>query len=75
MPTAVTGAGPVHSRPLFRFEEVLRLRQDSAVPESPLRNPYPFHGLEDGRYLVPDSGESSFVVFGADGSFQYRFGR
>jgi hypothetical protein len=75
VPTAVTSLGPAHTGPLFRFEEELRLRQDPEVPESLLRFPRAFFRLEDGRYLVPDIGESSFVVFGADGSYQYRFGR
>ncbi len=72
---AETTGGPAHSEPLFRFEEVLRLKQDPAQEASLLSRVNSFERGPDGRYYVLDGGDCRVVVYEADGSYRSTFGR
>jgi hypothetical protein len=60
---AETTGGPAYAEPLFRFEEVLQLKQDPAQEASLLNRISSFDRGPDGRYYVLDGGDQRVVVF------------
>ena len=75
IPTAVTRGGPKYDRPLFTFEEIVTLKEDTTNGASLLYRPGMFVTGEDGRYYVADSGNHRIAIFDAAGSFLGSFGR
>jgi hypothetical protein len=72
---AETTGGPAYSEPLFRFEEVLRLKQDPAQEASLLNRISSFERGPDGRLYIVDGGDCRVVVYEAEGSYRSTFGR
>jgi hypothetical protein len=75
IPTAVTRGGPKYDRPLFTFEEIVTLKEDTTDTASLLYRPGMFVTGEDGRFYVADSGNHRIAVFDAAGNHVGSFGR
>jgi hypothetical protein len=75
MVTAVNRGGPRFTEPIFRFEEVLELREDPGNEASFLYRPRGFVQDEAGRFYVNDYGNRRIAVFDASGAFSRGMGR
>lgn len=71
---AQTGGGPKYTEPLFEYEEILRLKQDTSNEESILFRPRHFTRGPDGNYYLVDAGNHRIAVFDEYGTYQRSFG-
>jgi hypothetical protein len=72
---AETTGGPAYTEPLFRFEQLLQLKQDPAQEASLLWGVASFERGMDGRYYVADGRKGRIVAYDADGRYRGTFGR
>jgi hypothetical protein len=72
---ARTTGGPLFEEELFTLEPLLSLQQDPEIPESLLFRANWFRIGPDGRFYVPDFGNSRIAVFDAQGRFVHGIGR
>jgi len=71
---AQTSGGARYTEPLFTYEPVLQLIQDSTNLESLLYRPGRFTSGLDGYYYVIDNGNHRVAVFNSSGQFERSFG-
>lgn len=67
--TAINNEYPKFSDPLFRYEEVLRLREDPENEDSLIYLPKQFLQDEDGYFYVVDRGNTRIAAFDRNGDF------
>ncbi len=70
-----TTGGPKYDGELFKYVEVLRLKQDDSVEESLLALPRPYLMDESGYYFVPDLRPPRIVCFDNEGNYSHTIGR
>jgi hypothetical protein len=75
VPTAVNRGGPRYTEPIFRFEEILELREDPANEASLLYDARGFVQDEAGNSFVIDAGNSRIALFDPGGAFVRGIGR
>lgn len=72
---AETTGGPKYDGELFKYVEVLRLKQDDSVEESLLTLPRPYLMDESGYFFVPDLSPPRIVCFDNEGNYSHTIGR
>ena len=71
---AETAGGPKYDLPPFRFEEILRVNQDTAIEASLLSDPYLFGPGPDSTLIVVERIEGRVVVYDSKGIFLRQIG-
>lgn len=72
---AETTGGPKYEGELFEYEELFRLQQDEAHPESLLNRPFGFSMGDDSSFFILDGADKRVVVYSSDGRYSHSIGR